>query len=264
MATPEPIQLAKGYNRIEVDFVSNGRVSSLRVYWSGDGFTTEPLSPDLLFSRGDDPELVRGEERRAGRFLYATFGCARCHELPGNVKDGEIAMPELRFQRAPSLEGIGRRLGTPWMARWILDARAMRPEARMPQVLHGEAREQQAADLAAYLASLQDGPALRWPEPTDDLVAAGEKHFEALGCIGCHHLEDPKKDDALGRLSLFFANAKFQPGALEAFLKSPHLHYPWIRMPDFHLDAKEVPALAAFLRERSKGKVKPAAAKCTA
>lgn len=261
IATPEPIQLAKGYNRIEVDYVSNGRVASLRVYWSGDGFTTEPLPPDLLFSRGDEADLVHGEERRAGRFLHATLGCARCHELPGDVKDGEVAMPELRFQRAPSLHGIGRRLETAWMARWIIDPRSMRPEARMPHVLHGETREQQAADLAAYLAGVQDGPALKSTEPTEELLAAGEKHFEDLGCIGCHHLEDPKKDDALGRLSLFFANAKFQPGALEAFLKSPHQHYSWIRMPDFHLDAKEVPALAAFLRERSKGKVEPVAAK---
>jgi cytochrome c2 len=137
----------------------------------------------------------------------------------------------------------------------------MRPEARMPHVLHGDDVGQQAADLAAYLAGLQDGPALTATEPTEELAAKGEKHFEKLGCIACHHLEDPKQDDEKGRLSLFYARAKFQLGALEAFLRAPHKHYPWIRMPDFHLDAKEVPALAAFLLDKSKGTPEPAGAK---
>src|SRR5438270_408377 len=83
------------------------------------------LQPGLLFSRGDEPALVRGMQRRDGRMLFATRGCAQCHELPGNVKDA--AMPELK-QRGPSLEGAGRRLRAAWMAHWIRAPRALRPE----------------------------------------------------------------------------------------------------------------------------------------
>jgi cytochrome c2 len=255
--TGEPVQLAKGYNRLEVECASRATgMATVRVYWSGDNFTLEPLPPDLLFSRGDEADLVHGNQRRDGRLLFATRGCARCHELPGNVKESAVAMPELQ-QRPPSLENAGRRLSQAWMARWIVEPRSLRPEARMPHVLHGDAAPQQAADLAAYLATLQEGPAVSASMYTEAQAAQGEKHFEKLGCIACHHLEDPKKDDALGRLSLFFVKAKFQPGALEAFLKVPARHYPWIRMPDFHLDAQEAPALAAFLFDRAKGTLEP-------
>src|SRR2546425_1133994 len=76
--------------------------ATFRVYWTSKTSTTEPLPPELLFSRGDEPDLVRGEERREGRLLFATRGCSRCHALPANLKDADIAMPELK-QRAPSL-----------------------------------------------------------------------------------------------------------------------------------------------------------------
>jgi cytochrome c2 len=122
----------------------------------------------------------------------------------------------------------------------------------MPLILHGDAGTQQAADLAAYLATLQSGPALAAVAPTEESIAQGEKHFAKLGCVACHHFDDPSKADPLGRLSLFHVGRKFQSGALAAFLKAPHLHYHWIRMPDFRLDAGEVQSLAAFLRDRAK------------
>jgi mono/diheme cytochrome c family protein len=251
--TPQPIPLAKGYNRIEIAYVPPARGASLRVYWSSESFTTEPLPPELLFCRGDEPELLRGEERRGGRSLYATRGCARCHTLPDHVKEDELAMPEMRLQRAPSLDGVGRRLRTAWTARWILDPRSLRPEARMPRILHGEASKPQAADLAAYLATLQSSPVLTASAPTEERIAQGETHFANLGCVACHHFDNPTKADPMGRLSLFYVRNKYQSGALEAFLKAPHRHYPWIRMPDFHLDANEAQALAAFLLDRAKG-----------
>ncbi len=66
--TSEQIQLAKGYNRIEVDFTSpTAGDATLRVYWSGDNFTTEPLPPDLLFTRGDAPSCCAANNAvRAG------------------------------------------------------------------------------------------------------------------------------------------------------------------------------------------------------
>ncbi len=252
LGTAEAIPLAKGYNRIEIDYASPAKGdATVRVSWSGEGFTTEPLPPDLLFSRADEEDLVVGEERREGRFLFATRGCARCHELPGHIAEEAAAMPELK-QRAPSLEDAGRRLEPAWVAQWVLDPRSLRPEARMPQLLRGEAARQQAADLAAYVATLKTGN-----QPDRDAVQGsvetGEKLFDRLGCIACHRLEAPNDEDVLGRLSLSFVKAKYQAGALNAFLQAPHKHYLWIRMPDFHLDASETSSLTAFLLDRAKG-----------
>ncbi len=253
--TPQPIVLAKGYNRIEVDYTSPMRGAELRVYWSSENFTTEPLPPERLFTRGDEADLVRGEGRRTGRSLYATLGCARCHALPDGIKESEVAMPEVRSQRPPSLAGVGRRSQPAWIAQWVQNPRALVPEARMPSVLHGPNLAQQAADIAAYLAGLRDGPALTASPATPEQVAQGETLFAKLGCIACHHFDAPAKGDPFGRLSLHHVKAKFQPGALEAFLKAPHQHYPWIRMPDLHLDTKEAAALTAFVLDRSKGTI---------
>jgi mono/diheme cytochrome c family protein len=255
VSTPTPITLVKGYNRIEIDYMSAARGASLRVDWSGASFTTEPLPPELLFTRGDEPELVRGEERRTGRLLYAIHSCARCHALPDGITDHKVVMPELRSERPPLLTGAGRRLQPGWVVRWVQAPRALRPDARMPHVLHGDSAAQQAADLAKYLGSLRDSPALSATAVDPARVPQGERHFATLGCIVCHHFEEPAKADPFGRLSLYYVKAKFQPGALEAFLREPHKHYPWIRMPDFHLDATEAAALAAFLLDRAKGTV---------
>src|SRR5262249_37894965 len=89
------------------------------------------------------------------------------------------------------------------------------------------------------------------------LAGRGEKLFFNLGCITCHHLEPPATKDGFGRLSLHHAAAKFAPGALEAFLRAPQQHYPWIRMPDFKLTADEAAALTPYLLTRAKGKVEP-------
>ena len=78
-----PVDLVKGYNRLEILYTSPGKEDAcLRVYWTGEGFALEPLPPESLFTRGDTPDLVGGLRLREGRLEFATLGCARCHALP--------------------------------------------------------------------------------------------------------------------------------------------------------------------------------------
>ena len=244
--------LAKGYNRIELAYTPpKAGDATVRLDWAGDGFAFEPLPPDQLFTKGDEAELVAGTTVRDGRYLYATLGCSKCHALPKDVTAEKAAMPEMKH-RAPSLVGAGSRFTPEWLTKWIADPQSVRPSATMPKVLHGDATAQ-AADIAAYLTSLS---VAKFPaDPNADLAAEGEKHFERLACVACHTTKAPDAADPYGRLSLHFTAAKFKPGALEAFLKAPHADYPWSRMPDFHLDAKELPALTAFLRKNATGTV---------
>jgi mono/diheme cytochrome c family protein len=252
----EPVELAKGYNKIEVKYTSPekaGGDATLRVYWSGEGFGWEPVPPDALSSRGDDADLRAGLDLREGRLLFATHGCARCHGMPGKLQAADCPMPELA-QQGPSLANAGHRFRADWLAAWIADPHALRPEATMPRVLTGDVGPQ-AADLASYLASLKVGKPLPASSQDDKLTRDGEKHFLKLGCITCHSLQQPSKKDDYNRQSLYYAAAKFAPGALEAFLKAPHQHYPWIRMPDFKLTGPEAAALTSYLLSATKGKV---------
>ncbi len=250
------VDLPRGFSWLDLTYASPPKGdASLRVYWSGEGFASEPVPPDVFFSRGDEADIVTGEKWRDGRQLYATLGCAHCHALPGKLKRDACAMPEMRH-RAPTLDNVGKRLHPDWLARWIADPRSLRASATMPKTLRGEpaAIRQQAADLAAYLGTLNGAPVPADAKSTDALLKEGGKLFDKLNCVVCHQFKEPGQEDTHGRLSLHFVAGKFQPGALAAFLRSPHEHYAWTRMPDFKLDAKEVAALTAFIVDQSKGK----------
>lgn len=253
----DDVALVKGYNRVQiVTTVSHRQENRLRVRWSGSDFAEEPLPADALFTRGDEPLVVQTAELRYGRELFATRGCTKCHALTSSqTRPGEDAMPELAWQ-APSLEGVGSRLNEAWLRKWILEPKSLRPSATMPKVLRGSEAEQAqaAADIAAYLSSLE-GQSLDAPQHNDEQIAEGVKLFENLGCVACHSTKPLDEEDPFARLSLHYVSAKFAPGQLLAFLKSPHKHYAFSRMPDFKLSDEEAQAISALLSTRAKGEV---------
>jgi mono/diheme cytochrome c family protein len=242
-----PIELVKGYNKFEIRYRSpENSDATIRVSWAGDGFHWEPLPPDALFSRLDDADLTDGMPFREGRVLFATRGCAHCHQLPENVSTEKWAMPEMRHQ-APALANAGHRFQESALAAWIADPKSLRAEATMPRVLIPATRDRDASDIAAFLMGLKDGQLLGKSEENADAAAAGEKLFMSLGCITCHHLEKPTQKDSYGRLSLHYVSAKHTRAGLEAFLHAPQQHYPWTRMPDLKLTDAEASALASHL-----------------
>ncbi len=243
------IELAKNYNRIEIAFNSPATGDAgLRLYWSGEKFDFEPIPPDVLFTRGDDADLVVKTHERDGRLLFANLHCASCHAAAPKGEVFKPAMPEWKSE-APKLDNAGQRFNADWLAAWILNPRALRPEATMPAVLHGVDSEQAAADIAAYLVSVKSGDALKPVGKTGD----GEALFRKFACNACHRLDEPAAKDELGRLSLHHVGAKFTDHALAHFLKSPHERYPWTRMPDFKLTDAEAGQLEAYLRSQAKG-----------
>jgi cytochrome c2 len=251
LVTSETIELAKGYNKVEVEFTSPIKGDAqLRVFWMGEGFAWEPLPPDMLFARGDDPHLVEQSKIREGRHLFGRLECAHCHALPEGVHFKDAVLPELQH-RAPLLTSAGHRLQEDWLAAWVLNPHALRPEATMPRLLSGPDTDKQAADLAAYLGTLKEGKPPEEGKRDKALAARGALLFESIGCVTCHRVEDPAAENAYGRLSLFHVASKYRPGALRAFLKQPHEHYPWSRMPDFKLKEDEADALTCWKRPRA-------------
>ncbi len=254
--TSPDVQLEKGYNRIRLGYSSppDGD-ATLRLLWSCAQFEPELLPATALYHDGTDPELLAARQARDGRDLFAAHRCAKCHATPGNLTAG--SMPELASD-APSLTGIGSRLRSEWIQSWLLDPKSIGEGATMPRLLHdrpGLPIRQQAADVAAYLATLGRPAAETTPKSGDERLAEGEALYEDLGCIQCHRFTSPGDADPFGRTSLSFVGEKFQPGALQAYLAHPHAHYAWSRMPDFHLSASETAALAEFISGSAMGKV---------
>ncbi|QDT89516.1 ThuA domain-containing protein [Gimesia algae] len=278
-SAPVPVHLKKGFNQLQLDYQSqpDGR-ARLRLLWKGENFATEPILPQLLSHTGNDVQLLERQQIRQGRELLAQFQCLACHTLPGEdlsfslarlqadklLSEG-TAMPELS-QSAPDLKNIGTRVTKRWLFHWLLNPHNLRAHSNMPSLLGDPAEKltiQKAADLTAWFVSQAQKPVIDYPETQYDtaetdpekLLSAGAKSYEVLGCINCHHFSVSEEPDEYQRHSLALIKRKFTISQLVRFLKSPHEHYLWSRMPDFKLSNREAAGLAAYLIENSKGKI---------
>lgn len=241
----EPLSLSAGRYALRVSYHSPEEgPARMRLLWSASLFGPEPISPLILSHDASDTDLRRGELLRRGRILLAEHRCLNCHrpEDPSFL-DEAWSMPELSMD-APDLHGLGGRLRGPWMHRWVKDPRGERPSARMPGM---NLSEREAADIAAYLATLGEPPAPP-AAASASRIAEGGRLFAVQGCVGCHSL---RPGDEGERLSLAHVADKWYPSALEEYLREPAKGYRWTRMPDFRLAEEEASAIAGFLLDRS-------------
>jgi len=250
-----PIQLNKGPNAFKASFTAAERGDSfVRLSWTEKPPFTGPIPP-ASFTHAASAGLQKAAELRLGRELFLNHRCIQCHT---DTKLAAAGIPELKMD-APSLEGIGARRNHDWMARWILDPKALRPSALMPKLLHGAKAKEDAEAIAAYLASLKTGGEVKLSEVAyrtrQNEPAEGEGHaaggdakplYERLHCIGCHNPPDAKEPDP-AKLSQKRIAEKFPAGKLAEYLRLPEAHYDWTRMPNFHLSAKEAKELEDWL-----------------
>lgn len=243
------IQLNKGANKLKATFTSTAQGDAFaRVTWTDKGTNTTPIALAIL-TYSTTPQFENSAQLRHGRELFLEHRCAKCHTGAQIAKSGA---PELAMD-APSFEGIGARRNYDWMVKWILDPKAERVTAHMPQLLRGPKAHEDAAAIGAFLSSLKSGGEVTLPEH-QKTVREGERPtaplFERLHCTACHADSDTNK------ISLKHVAAKFPSEKLVEFLRKPEAHYQWTRMPNFRLTAEEAKELTEFL---TKDAPKPAA-----
>ena len=241
------LELEGGKQRLVARYESPASGPSLlRVDWFSFDFPHgEPLPPRMLYHDAQDPRLLNGDTRRLGRDLLVGRRCLKCHQP--TAEPSATAMPELAMD-APSFVGIGSRLRTQWMARWIENPQAHRAQATMPRLLAGDTAR--SADAAAYLATVAEPKAASGAPggpSVNGSAADGERLFSELGCVACHRLEPKSRPDEYQRISLAHVAEKWKEEALAPFLQKPERHYAWIRMPNFQLTDTEAAQLAAYL-----------------
>jgi mono/diheme cytochrome c family protein len=248
----ETVALRAGLNRIRVSLASrkNGE-ARLRLHWETNERVWEPVDPvSLVHDPTSSMQLHDSQLKRKGRELFATMNCGRCHASPID-ENLDVAMPELG-RDSPSLTNVGRRFGRQWLYQWIERPHAMRNQITMPQVISESADAAEIADLVAYLETLRtqgNSAIASEPRDEDELIEQGLVLYEDLGCIGCHHFEEPDSEDPYDRISLRFIADKYQEGYLLQFLLRPHAHYAWRKMPDFQLTDDEARSIAAYVRD---------------
>ena len=124
-----------------------------------------PIPGDLKFTAG-----LTGNAHR-GRQVFTSSACIGCHAIAGNPAAMGILGPNLTHIGSRSTLAAGRFPNTPaYLALWIKNARAMKPEVLMPTLGIGEydpvlktkvtqatggLTDQQIADIVAYLTVLK-------------------------------------------------------------------------------------------------------------
>ena len=246
-ALSEEVRLSgKRLNPIKVTLRSDSKgAASLRLLWKAEEIPLEPVQPQNLRHVPTNTELMQDNRIRRGRELFANLRCIQCHQ----DDPGSGAMIELSAD-SPDLSDAAGRYNRPWLYQWILNPHKLRPNARMPRLLHGNQAPQQAADIVSYLLEGQQNekPVIS----SKKTMAYGQALYTGLGCNACHTLKPMQKPDPYGRTPHHLLAAKWRVKPLVAFLKKPSTHYKWIRMPDFKLSDLEATVLAHYLMANSK------------
>jgi mono/diheme cytochrome c family protein len=231
-----PVTLAKGAHSIYCSYTSpaNGE-ARVRLMWSSPQFRTEPVPPSAFrFIPG--AEIASWGKVRAGRQVFASAQCIKCHTTRGGVP--RDVTPEL-LESAPDFKNVGNRLERDWIEQWVAQ-----PQGRCPSVAPA-----QAGDVAAYLATVTDAsesalgarassPASGKPSISADAssIAAGAALVEKL------HL-------GFWVEPLTSARKHTDAGLIEQLMQ-PALHYPNTVFPDVRLTRAEASQIAAYVRSK--------------
>ncbi len=242
------VQLQKGANHFIIEYTTDGQDDAqLQLHWASKEFPREPVPP-MAWTHIPQPAEFADAKKREGRMLFTKLHCTACHDGGALVpKDGNGMMETM--MTAPDLADAGARFRPEWIAAWVENPRAMRPDATMP-MLH--ATKEQAADIATFLATLGTPAKFIAEKTPDEIAAAGGGLFANLGCIACHTTPDFSAKDEHARIPLAQVAAKFQPAALGEYLKNPTAHSTWTRMPNFRLTDDEAAKFSAYLFANAK------------
>ena len=240
------VQLKKGFNKLNISYTSPQKgAAEFRLYWESlEYFPKEPVPARVLFHEGSSKDALSAKLKRHGLDLAVSKNCFNCHD-PGR----DVKIPELNAGKL-SLNELGSRLNTQWVAEWLKNPKNLRHNATMPVMLKNlpEAEWDKAAkDIAAYLTSDEKETKLEGGD-----AKLGEGIFGDLGCASCHTFEAELEDGFA--ISLKYAGFKFKDGALKEFLLNPAKHNPAVKMPDFKLSSDEAANLEKYIRSMAAGR----------
>ncbi|QEH36868.1 Cytochrome c [Aquisphaera giovannonii] len=138
-------------------------------------------------------DIPQAKKLQAGYERIVRYGCTGCHTIGGEGSFG----PDLTDERTvgPNLAHIGAKVSPEFVARWIKDPHAFRPDSRMPRfygVSNNDAPEDQPktdAEIQAithYLFARSTPPENFDAPPAKTDPARGKELFLQKGCMACH------------------------------------------------------------------------------
>lgn len=185
---------------------------------------------------------------------YATYeraGCYACHKTRG--------FENLR-KPGPILTKIGSKLDPEWVKNWIRDPRAIKPSTWMPRVWYNSnssepenavRNEVEINAAVAYLFANAEPYEFEVPNPPRGNATRGQEIVEAVGCRGCHVVDNTSRTDAgphrtFGQPLQNIGN-KTSYEWIYNWVRDPRHYSPGTYMPDLRLTDAEVADVATYL-----------------
>lgn len=162
-----------------------------------DGMAAELKSAPFVagferFVRHQEIDAVSG-----GQLLLSELSCTACHEAASN-DDGSV---DLKPKLGPDLQGVGNRIASAWMIRFLSSPQIAKPGTTMPDMLAGlpdKERQPATQALAAFLSTLQQPyPEIKGtganPVPHEFWklgdAEQGRQLYHRVGCVSCHEVD---------------------------------------------------------------------------
>jgi len=201
--------------------------------------------------------------------------------LPEDLEGGrelDIPVRTPHPKPGPSLKKIAAKTSKEWMIKWLENPKAFRPNTFMPQFwnldnnrngtfFHGtmpitgdkprqidwlDRNTVEMTAITEYLFKVSEKP--EYPKPPSGDPSRGEKLVNAVGCMGCHVMDQKLADigfrDRRYRSQgpmLYGSGSKYDAGWLHAWLKNPEQYRHDTRMPDLRLTDQEAADITAYL-----------------
>jgi mono/diheme cytochrome c family protein len=197
-----------------------------------------------------------GGNAATGKQIVETVGCFGCHAV-GPIQ--EVAnQSQIRRRHGYNLANQGSKVTEQWISSWVKDPAQIWPETKMPSL---RLTDQEAADVAAYLASLKNPEWEKKPAPPTDQAAldsialellrnnstdiearqklqsmsaeqknlyVGEGLVARYGCYGCHNIPKFEKAQPIGT-ELTEAGSKLLAQFDFGFLEVEHSRHDWYK-----------------------------------
>jgi mono/diheme cytochrome c family protein/glucose/arabinose dehydrogenase len=229
----EPLDLDADEYALDARYRSTGGNAVVRLFWSSETSTLEPVPPQSLAHAARRADL---EELARGAALYATYRCNRCHRRAHEaLSPAAAAIPYLALGALPgALKGQ------------LTDPHGARRHPSMPMFgFNDDDADAIAAYLSAEVAAVEMSP----PPAVDrtDAFRRGELLFRSVGCLACHTRDEQGTHSPASGGDLTRIGQRRTEAWIATWLKEPARLNPAHRMPVVPLSDAERRELAIYL-----------------